>query len=97
VAVKHAIVTVGVAATDITSGVTDHDDRTGPGVKRTLIVQVPSDGVTVFLGGPDVTSNSFGYELPAGQEAGFDLAEDDVLWAAVAAATQVVNTLHMGV
>lgn len=92
-AVKHASVTVATTATDLTSSI--RDDRGFDGVTRTVVVQNKSAG-SIFIGGPGVTTSSYGYELPAGSEASFDLTLGDVLYGVAAQATSV-TILHMGV
>jgi hypothetical protein len=93
VAVKHASVTVGTTSTDLTSSI--RDDHGFNGVTRTVVVQNKGTG-SVFLGGPGVTTSSFGYELPSGSEASFDLTLGDILFG-VASSAQSVTVLHMGV
>jgi hypothetical protein len=93
VTVKHASVSVATTATDLTSNIRDDSGFTG--VTRTVVVQNKGAG-SIFLGGPGVTTTSFGYELPSGSEASFDLTLGDILYG-VAASAQSVTILHMGV
>jgi hypothetical protein len=93
-AVQHRTPTVGTTATDITSEVRDalgYED-----VARSMSIQNES-GVTVYVGGPGVTSTDYGYAIPAGGEVAFDLRRSDVLFAAVAVGTAQVRVLHTGV
>jgi hypothetical protein len=90
------VVTVTTSPTLLT--LQQSDGRVG----STLAVAVHADGVTVFLGGSDVTAAS-GYPCAPGTEHFIDLdagamttAVEDA-YAVVAAATQAVNVLQAGV
>lgn len=89
-AVVAASITVGTAATQLSS--TTDDSAFGHG----LLVKVPAGGQTVFLGGSGVTAAA-GYPLAAGESFTADLTPGDALFAVVAATTQAVNVLRTGV
>lgn len=80
---------VTVAATATSLGAAQRD------AVRTTI-SVPSGGVTVFVGGPGVTTVT-GIGVPAGSARDFDARPGEALFAVVAAATQVVGVLNLGV
>ena len=96
-AIKHASATVAATATDLVTAVADRTGHSDAGrTSRTVLVQNNS-AVTVYLGGPGVTSTSYGYALAAGAEWAGELQPDDVLFGAVASGTAAVNVLHLGV
>jgi hypothetical protein len=90
VAVEHERVVVGATATLLADTARDRDGFT-------VVVQNPSDGASVYLGGPGVTSTSYGYEVVAGGDVGVDLLRNEALFAVVASGTKTVNVLRVGV
>jgi hypothetical protein len=96
-AVKHSTVVVGASATPLIGSIDDTDgtpDRSE--VARTLTVQNAENGATVYIGGPGVTTTSYGYRLKADQAVAFDLTAGDEPYA-VTATSQAVTTLHTAV
>lgn len=93
----HALVTVGTTAVNLLAGVADTvgfgDEKV---VSRSLSVQNVSDA-TIYLGGPGVTTASYGYALAAGATIGFDLMNRDTLYAVSAAGGKSVAVLHLGI
>jgi hypothetical protein len=91
-AIRHGTVTVGTEATDLTSAIPDTRDFS----KHTVLLQ-NNTGVTVYLGGPGVTTSDFGYALAPGVDYSMDLLDGDVLFGVVDAAPVDVHVLHSGV
>jgi hypothetical protein len=89
-AVVSASVSVATTATRLDSG--DGDLVSG----STVLVTVPAGGATVYVGGADVTTAN-GFPLPAGASVSVDLNSGDLLYGIVAASTQAVNVLRVGV
>jgi len=88
-------ITVGTSATLLTpSAFTNSISSNQQGIS--LLVQNPSS-VTVFLGGADVTTTTYGFALSANQSIAIDLNSDELLYAVVASSTQTVNVLRQGV
>lgn len=87
--IRHRAVTVGTTATSLSPLV---DDSSGI---VSIAVQNPSGGVTVYLGGPGVTSSDYGYALATGKEIALDVPADKPLYAAVATGTQAVTVLSV--
>lgn len=84
-------VTVGVTATQLSVA-----DRAGTANGQSVLVKVPAGGQTVYIGGADVMTTS-GYPLAAGESLSLDVEGDDVVFGIVAATTQAVNVLRIGV
>jgi hypothetical protein len=89
-AVVSASVSVATTATRLDSG--DGDLVSG----STVLVTVPAGGATVYVGGADVTTAN-GFPLAAGASVSVDLNSGDLLYGIVAASTQAVNVLRVGV
>lgn len=89
-AIEHARPTVTTTASAIASGT---NDRSG----QSVLVQNPSAGATVYLGGSGVTSSSYGYALVGGSDISIDLSGGESLFAVVASSTQQINVLRQGV
>lgn len=68
-------------------------DSTSP---LSLIVSVPSGGVTVYVGASDVTTTD-GFPVAAGESLSVDLQSGEVLYGIVATGTQAANVLRTGV
>jgi hypothetical protein len=62
----------------------------------TVLLRVPAGGVTVYVGGADVTTAT-GYPVAAGDALALDLAENEVVYGVVASSTQAVNVIRTGV
>lgn len=89
-AVGHARVSVAATATVLGSAAADRDGFT-------VVVQNPSGGATVFLGGSGVTTTDYGYSLAAGAEVSVELLKGEALYGVVASGTTTVNVLRIGV
>jgi hypothetical protein len=89
-AVNHAQVSVGTTATLLSSA---SAGRNG----QTVLVQNPTGGVNVYLGGVGVTTSSYGYLLQAGSAFAIDLADAEGLYGVVTTGTQAVGVLRQGV
>lgn len=78
-------VTVGVTPTLLSSGGTSS-------IPKSTAIQVPADGVNVFLGGPDVTTAN-GIALVPGAVFTIDLMGDEI-HGVVATGTQAVRVMR---
>lgn len=88
-------VTVGTTATLLTpTTFADAIKSNQQGIS--LLVQNPTT-TTIFLGGLDVTTTTYGFALAANQSIAVDLSADELLYAVVASGTQTVNVLRQGV
>lgn len=85
--VKHASVSVGTTATSLLTGVTDINENRS-------IVLTNAGSASVYIGGSDVTTSVYGYELAAGGELAIDLQQGDVPYGVVASGTVTVRALH---
>lgn len=88
--VNHSTKTVGTTATPLFA-VNDNFTQRRRG---TFSVQNNSAS-TVFVGGPGVTTSSFGYKLVAGDSMAFDLGPSDILYAVVASGTADINLMQV--
>jgi len=91
-AIAHAIVSVGTTATLLTVA-TAGGGKDG----STILVQNPTGGQAVFIGGLGVTSASYGYKLAIDSNISIELNQDEALYAVVASSTQSVAVLRQGV
>lgn len=89
-AVGHERVSVGTTATKLGDAERDRDGFT-------IMVQNPSGGASLYIGGTGVTTTSYGYEVVAGAEVGVELQRDEELYGVVASGSQTVNVLRIGV
>jgi hypothetical protein len=89
-ALTHGIVSVGTTATLLSAAEAGRDGQT-------VLVQNPSGGVNVFLGGAGVTTTSYGYLVVAGSAFAIDLQNGESLFAVVATSTQSVSVIRQGV
>lgn len=89
-ALSHSRPTVSATASAI---VGDSNDRSG----QSIVIQNPSAGATVYLGGSGVTSSTYGYALAGGSDLSIDLSPGESLYAITASGTQQVNILRQGV
>jgi hypothetical protein len=95
-AVQGLRITVGTTATVLSSltppSPIDYNQR-----GFSTLIQNPTGGVTVYLGGPDVTTTTYGYSLAAGSSMSVDLFPGDLLYGVVATGTQALGILRTGV
>ena len=89
-ALSHAIVSVGTTATLLSSSTAGRDGQT-------VLVQNPSGGATVYLGGTGVTTSSYGFILEGGVAFAIDLQDNESLYGVVASSTQSVSVIRQGV
>ena len=89
-ALSHARPTVTATASAIAG---DSNDRSG----QSVLIQNPSGGATIYLGGVGVTSSAYGYALAGGSDISIDLSGGESLYAITASGTQQVNVLRQGV
>jgi hypothetical protein len=91
-ALAHERISVGTAATKISSDFAGKDGQT-------LLIQNPSASVVVYLGGEGVTTTSYGYALGGVtvSDMSIDLQNGETLFAVVASSTLTVNVLRQGV
>lgn len=89
-AVAHAQVSVGTTATLLSA---ERAGRDG----QTVLVQNPSGGVNLYLGGAGVTTTSYGYLLAGGAAFAIELEDTEGLYAVVATGTQTVGVTRQGV
>jgi hypothetical protein len=87
--VRHERVSITTSPTQVSS---DFAGRRG----QTVSIQNPGSS-TVYLGGSDVTSSSYGFELGAGITFSIDLFDQETLYGVVASGTQTVNVIRQGV
>ncbi len=90
--IAHGIVSVGTSATLLTVAALG-----GGKDGSTILVQNPSGGQAVFLGGAGVTSASYGFKLAIDSNIAVELNQDEALYGVVAATTQSVAVLRQGV
>lgn len=89
-ALSHGIVSVTTAATLLSTASAGRDGQT-------VLVQNPSGGANVYLGGTGVTSTSYGYLLVGGSAFAIDLQAGESLFGVVASSTQSVSVIRQGV
>lgn len=90
-AVKHSQVSVGTTAVSLTAGVAETDNTYG----RAVLVY-NEGSVTVYIGGSEVTTSSYGYPLVAGGEIALDVAGSDEPFA-ICGSSSILRLLHTGV
>lgn len=89
-AVKSTAVTVGTTPVAVADG-TKATTMNPIGV----ILSVPTGGVTVYIGGPDV-SVANGFPIAAGSQSPGVTLVNDILYAVVSAGTQAISVLVAG-
>lgn len=89
-ALEHAQVTVGTTATLLSAATAGRDGQS-------VLVQNPTGGVNVYIGGTGVTTSSYGYLLLAGSAFAIDLQAGEGLYGVVASSTQAVGVIRQGV
>lgn len=95
-AVQGLSITVGTTAT-ILSATAFSDSIKYNYEGQSLLIQNPSSTVTVYIGGSNVTSSVYGYQLLPLQTLTIDLSRGEHIYGAVASSTQVVNVIRRGV
>lgn len=89
-AIQAAVVSVGTTPTRLDALDTGYVGGTA------IAVAVPADGVTVYLGGSNVSTGA-GFPLTAGTSIAVDLDGAEAIWAIVSSGTQSVNVLRQGI
>jgi hypothetical protein len=89
-ALAHAQVTVTTTATLLSAADAGRDGQT-------VLVQNPTTGVNVYIGGAGVTTTSYGFLLQAGTAFAIDLQVGEALYGVVASSTQAVGVIRQGV
>lgn len=93
--VKTAAITVGTSATLLTTNA-DSTKAFEGGYQCTAELDNTDASVTVYVGGPDVTTST-GTRLLAQAQKAYDLGPDDALYGIVASGSVSVRVLETGV
>ena len=64
---------------------------------KSVCIQNPSGGVTVYLGDGSVTTSVYGYALAGGSDFVIELDQQENIYGVVASSTQTVNVMRQGV
>jgi hypothetical protein len=91
-AINHAIVSVGSTATLLTVAASG-----GGKDGSTILIQNPSGGQAVYIGGAGVTTSSYGFILAVNSNMSIELNQDEAVYGVVASSTQSVAVLRQGV
>ena len=91
-AINHAIVSVGTTATLLTVAASG-----GGKDGSTILIQNPSGGQAVYIGGAGVTTSSYGFILAVNSNMSIELNQDEAVYGVVASSTQSVAVLRQGV
>ena len=91
-AINHAIVSVGSTATLLTVAASG-----GGKDGSTILIQNPSGGQAVYIGGAGVTTSSYGFILAVNSDMSIELNQDEAVYGVVASSTQSVAVLRQGV
>ena len=91
-AINHAIVSVGSTATLLTVAASG-----GGKYGSTILIQNPTGGQAVYIGGAGVTTSSYGYILAVNSNISIELNQDEAVYGVVASSTQSVAVLRQGV
>ena len=91
-AINHAIVSVGSTATLLTVA-TSGGGKDG----STILIQNPTGGQAVYIGGAGVTTSSYGFILAVNSNMSIELNQDEAVYGVVASSTQSVAVLRQGV
>ena len=91
-AINHAIVSVGSTATLLTVAASG-----GGKDGSTILIQNPSGGQAVYIGGAGVTTSSYGFILAVNSNMSIELNQDEAVYGVVDSSTQSVAVLRQGV
>ena len=91
-AINHAIVSVGSTATLLTVAASG-----GGKDGSTILIQNPTGGQAVYIGGAGVTTSSYGFILAVNSNMSIELNQDEAVYGVVASSTQSVAVLRQGV
>ena len=89
-ALTHAQVSVGTTATLLSATGAGRDGQT-------VLVQNPTTGQSVYIGGTGVTTASYGFLLLAGTAFAIELQDGEGIYGVVASSTQAVGVIRQGV
>lgn len=89
-ALTHAQVSVGTTATLLSATGAGRDGQT-------VLVQNPTTGQSVYIGGTGVTTASYGFLLLAGTAFSIELQDGEGIYGVVASSTQAVGVIRQGV
>jgi hypothetical protein len=89
-ALTHAQVSVGTTATLLSATGAGRDGQT-------VLVQNPTNGQSVYIGGTGVTTASYGFLLLAGTAFAIELQDGEGIYGVVASTTQTVGVIRQGV
>jgi len=89
-ALTHAQVSVGSTATLLSATGAGRDGQT-------VLVQNPTNGQSVYIGGTGVTTASYGFLLLAGTAFAIELQDGEGIYGVVASSTQTVGVIRQGV
>ena len=89
-ALTHAQVSVGSTATLLSATGAGRDGQT-------VLVQNPTAGQSVYIGGTGVTTASYGFLLLAGTAFAIELQDGEGIYGVVASSTQTVGVIRQGV
>jgi hypothetical protein len=89
-ALTHAQVSVGTTATLLSATGAGRDGQT-------VLVQNPTNGQSVYIGGTGVTTASYGFLLLAGTAFAIELQDGEGIYGVVASSTQTVGVIRQGV
>ena len=64
---------------------------------KSVCIQNPSGGVTVYLGDGSVSSSVYGYALAGGSDFVIELDKQEDIYGIVASSTQTVKVMRQGV
>ncbi len=87
--IQHGLVSVGTTATLLAPTQVGRDGQT-------VLVQSPSGGANLFIGGTGVTTASYGYVVTGGSAFAIELLDGEGLYGVVAAGTLSVAVLRQG-
>ncbi len=90
--IAHGIISVGTSATLLTVAALG-----GGKDGSSILIQNPTTGQSVYLGGAGVTTASYGVILTVGSGIAIELNQDEALYGVVASTTQSVAVLRQGV
>ena len=89
-ALTHAQVSVGTTATLLSATGAGRDGQT-------VLVQNPTTGQSVYIGGTGVTTADYGFLLLAGTAFAIELQDGEGIYGVVASSTQAVGVIRQGV
>ena len=95
--VRHELVATGTTATNLLGSYPVDTSVDGNLYTRKVTLTNLDATNPVFIGGPGVTTASYGYKLAAGASKDLDLFRGDVPYGVVAAGSINVAVLHLGI